>query len=87
MTLAFLKALSEGGSARRKGRGGEGSEVAPLLLVPGGIQEAALRPLLLPRFGARATEVRAPGLEHSVRVQRDGPADQRPAAAHVPEPV
>lgn len=43
--------------------------------------------MLLPRAGARKAEVRATGLEHCIRVQRDGSAHQRAAAAHLPGPV
>mmetsp|Transcript_14880 Transcript_14880/g.35918 ORF Transcript_14880/g.35918 Transcript_14880/m.35918 type:complete len:409 (-) Transcript_14880:426-1652(-) len=48
-------------------------------------QEAARGPGVLPRLCAGAQEVRTPGLEHPVRVQRPGSEDLPAAAAHVPQ--
>lgn len=53
----------------------------------GGVQEAAVRAVLLPRGDPGAAAVRPARLEHPLRVQRDRPQDQRHAALHVPQRV
>jgi len=45
------------------------------------MEEDAVRTVLLPRTGARASQVRSTRLEHSVRVQRIRPQDQCPTDA------
>ena len=52
-----------------------------------GVEKIALRSLLLPRPGSRTEELWAAGLEHSLRVQRDGSQDQCQAAPDVPQPI
>ena len=46
-----------------------------------GMAEASLWAVLLPRNGAGKTQVRPPGMEHSLRVQRVRPEDQYEAIA------
>ena len=55
--------------------------------VVGGLQEAAVRAMFLPRRHPGAPNVWADRLEHPVWVQRDGPAYLRPPAPHVHQRV
>lgn len=49
------------------------------------VSQVIVWPLLLPRAGSRAEDVRADRVEHPVRVQRVGSQDFGAAACHVPQ--
>ena len=51
------------------------------------VPQTTVRSLLLSRSRAGEEEVRTPGMEHPLRVQRDGLEDQHPTAQHVPQPI